>query len=136
MRVGVAGSFGVESWNCRLFTARALSGPHRREPMDCSGGLRLRKRRKISAKSLATAPDTIEKLLSVLSAFGHAQVNAAAANDRGRVRLITELILREELKVLRRCFKYERLAAHIRGVNPIADHHRRREDFTAQPLFP
>src|SRR5882672_5675177 len=51
-------------------------------------------------RSEGAAPNTVKEFLPVLIAFGHAQINAAAANYRRRVNLIAKLILREELEVL------------------------------------
>src|SRR6185295_17936895 len=70
-------------------------------------------------------PDTVKKLLTILTAFGHSQVNAAAADGRRGVRFVAELILRDDFEVFGGGLEHKGLAAHVGGVDPIAHHDRR-----------
>src|SRR5438093_3138680 len=92
-----------------------------REPLQCGRGF---------------STDTIEELLALVPPFGYSQINAAAADCGGGVSLVAELILGEDSEVPGGGFEYKSLAPDVGSVNPIADHHRRGEEITAQPFFP
>src|ERR1043166_5936446 len=85
---------------------------------------------------LYSIPNTIEELLALVPAFGYSQINAAAADCRGGVSLVAELILRDDSEVPGGGFEHKSLAPDVRSVNPLAHHDRRGEEIAFQPFFP
>src|SRR5207245_1445898 len=86
--------------------------------------------------SLGFSPNTIQELLTLVPPFGYAQINAVAADCRGGVSLVAELILRDDSEIFGAGFEHKSLAPDVRSVNPLAHHHGRCEEITAQPFFP